>query len=164
MVNKNLVALAAFIIAVGIALFASSYRNVNNNERVRFFLDINQKKDNIITVDLAKQSIFKYYIQPNILSFYGRGKVHANGENLVAKFSGVDTYASQGSKKSLWTELADNEKLQIDNKGRLMVNWEVRLPWASTRRYKVAEARCELLQNNTVISVTKFYIVNSHYK
>lgn len=163
-VNKKRERLIAFIIVVVLTFVASSYRNENDNERVRFILATKQTKDNIITVDLAKQSVFKYYIQPNVFSFYGRGKAIGNTENLLVKFSGIDTYASQGSKKTLWTELAANENLKIDGKGRIIVNWEAKVPWLSTRRYNVAEARCELLQNNTVLSVTKFYIVNSYYK
>ena len=162
--NKKIVVLVVFLLAVAITFFAGSYRNVNNQERIRFSLNINQKKDGIIVVDLAKQSVFKYYLQPNILSFYGRGRVPVNTKNLRVKFTGLDNYASQGSKKSVWTELADNGKVQIDNKGRLIVNWEVRLPRESTRRYQVAEAKCELLQHNKVVSVTKFNIINSNYK
>lgn len=58
----------------------------------------------------------------------------------------------------------NNEKLKIDGKGRLIVNFEARLPWASTRRYHVAEAKCELLQDSNALSVTEFNIINSNYK
>lgn len=162
--NKKRERLIAFIIAVVLTFVASSYRNENNNERVRFILATKQTKDNIITVDLAKQSVFKYYIQPNVFSFYGRGKAIGNTENLLVKFSGIDTYASQGSKKTVWTELAANENLKIDGKGRIIVNWEAKVPWLSTRRYNVAGAKCELFQDNKVVSVTKFNIINSNYR
>lgn len=162
--NKKIVVLVGFLLAVAITFFAGFYRNVNNQERIRFSLNINQKKDGIIVVDLAKQSVFKYYLQPNILSFYGRGRMPVNTKNLSVKFTGLDNYASQGSKKSVWTELVNNEKLKIDGKGRLIINFEARLPWASTRRYHVAEAKCELFQDSNIVSVTKFNIINSNYK
>lgn len=161
--NKKIKRVIAFVIALALTFVASSYRNENNNERVRFALATKQTKDNVITVDLAKQSVFKYYIQPNVFSFYGRGIVTGNAENILVKFTGIDTYASQGSKKSVWTELNTNENLKIDGKGRIIVNWEAKIPWFSTRRYNVAMAKCELFQDNKLVNVTKFNIINSNY-
>ena len=164
MKNNGLKGIVCFLLAAIIAIGAGFYREINDKERVRFSLQIPQKQVKVVTVDLAKQGKIKYYLQPDVLSFYGRGKVTGDNGKLTAKFSGFDSYISQGSKKSIWSELQGDDVVKVKPDGSLTVNVEVRLPKDKIHNYDIGKASLIFFQENKIVSETQFVIINSSYK
>lgn len=159
--EKYLKPTAAFLVMLLFAIGLGFFRQVNEAERVQFKVDLPQKQEQIVVIDIGQQGLLKYYLQPEVISFYGRGTVKGNFKNLQIKFTGLESFISQGSKKSNWQELQSDEFLQVRKNGRLVINLEGKIPKDKLDFYQVGEAQLQLLSDGQVMSTVYFKIINS---
>ena len=165
MQNRKIIKTAfVFLLAVGIAIGAGFYREVNEAERSVVRLQIPHKGVQTETLDIARQGMLKRYWQPGVVSFSIKGKIDPQlNANVQLRFTGAQGYVSQGSKKSCWKEIKDTDNLQVRKNGVLPVNIEIDIPREDTKRYQVGSAELEFLAAGQSLSKVKLYIINSGY-
>ncbi|MEG0798290.1 MAG: hypothetical protein RSE47_01235 [Acidaminococcaceae bacterium] len=161
--SKRWQVIISFLLALVVAVGAGSYRKINEAERVNFRLNVPQRQEETVQVDLAQQGLLKYYLQRQVLSFYGRGTIGEEYNNLEASFTGAEGYLSQSSKKGQWEEVLPGQALQLKPNGKMTLNIEVALPRAATKRYAVGQVHLVLCRQGKVVSSTNFVIINSKY-
>lgn len=136
-----------------------------NNTNEREFLRFNIGSENkTVTVDIAQQCFLKYYLQPGVISAYCRGRNREFIEPLYARFSGIDSYVSQGSKKRKWKELQPGDELQKRENGDMPVNIEFAIPYNTTRQYSVGRGVLEIYTAEKTVNTIIFNFINSKYK
>lgn len=153
-----------FLAAIGLAVGADSFRQVNDSERRRFNFEFNQQVRQALTIDLAQQGLLKYYLQPGTISLSGSGKNMPPQGNLYVKFSGETALLSQGGKLGNWKNLTDNTPLLPNRRGIIPLNVEVDIPYARTRQYEVGGAVLEFRHDDQPVQVIDVQFINSKYR
>jgi len=152
-----------FFLGIGIAIGAGVFRDVNDEEGGHFTFQIQEEKQQVETIDLAKQGMLKYYLQPGTITLYGRGKSGLQDAEIYIKFYGEKGFLSQGSKKNIWTELTEEMPLKSRKNGIVPINIEVEIPYTSTRQYEVGKAVLEFWNENQRVNSINFLVINSNY-
>lgn len=161
--KKKIIMILFFWLAIGITIAAGVFRDVNDNERGRFTFQIQEENKQVVIIDLADQGKLKYYLQPGTITLYGRGKNILQDTETYAKFYGVKGFLSQGSKKSIWTELKEDMPLKTGKNRIVPINIEVEIPYTKTRQYEVGAAILELWNDNQLANSIHFQFINSNY-
>ncbi len=162
-IKKKIIMTLFFLLAIGITIAAGVFRDVNDKERGRFTFQIQEESKQDVIIDLAKQGKLKYYLQPGTITLYGRGKGTLQDTKIYTKFYGVKGFLSQGSKKSIWTELKENMPLENGKNRIVPINIEVEIPYTRTRQYKVGTAVLEFWNDNQLVNSIHFQFINSNY-
>ena len=159
----KLIMILLFLLGIGIAATGVALRGINDEEGESFTFQIGEEKKQVVTVDIAKQGILKYYLQPGTITLYGRGKNRLPDAEVTTKFYGVKAFLSQGSKKNSWMELKEDMLLKIRNNGIVPINIEVEIPYNRARQYEVGSAVLEFWIQNQRVNSIDFQFINSNY-
>lgn len=162
-IKRTILMTLFFLLAIGIAVGAGVFRDINDEERGSFTFQIPEEKKQIIIIDLAKQGLLKYYLQPGTLTIYGRGKNILQDTEIYTKFYGVKGFLSQGSKKNIWAELKEDVPLKSRKNGIVPINIEVEIPYTSTRQYEAGRAVLEFWNDSQLLHSIHFQFINSNY-
>jgi len=161
--KKQIMMTVFFLLAVGITIAAGVFCEVNDKERGRFSFQIPEDKKQVLTIDLADQGKLKYYLQPGMISLFGRGKNMLQDAKIYTKFYGVEGFVSQGSKKSSWIELKEDMPLKSGKNKMVPINIEVEIPYTRTRQYEVGRAVLEFWNDHQLVDAIHFQFINSNY-
>ena len=161
--KKKMHTIVFFLLAVGIAIGAGFFRTINDAERGRFSFQIQHGKKQLVTIDLAKQGIVKYYLQPGTITLYGRGKISLPDTKIRATFFGAKGFLLQGSKKSNWVELTEDMPVKSGKSGTIPLSVEVDFPYFKTRQYEVGKTVVEFWHDNQMVHSIDFRFINSKY-
>jgi hypothetical protein len=169
--RKKLLNLAAFVFAVLTTVLAGFYKEVNDQERLAFAIELPAagagqiaRPKKVYSLDLARQGLAKNILQPDKISLYGRLKIKGTCDSVQVDFQGLDGYVSQGGKKSRWPELKKNDSLKPRKNGWMPVNIEVKLPEERLNSYYVATARLLVADGVKELGEVEFNVINSRVK
>ena len=149
--------------SVIITCCAVGFRENNTNEREFLRFKIGQE-DKTVTIDISQQGFLKYYLQPGTISIYCRGQNSDIVKPLYAKFSGPESFISQGSKKGIWKKLQPGDRLNHRENNEVPINIELAIPYSATRQYHAGKGILEIFTDENTMNKIIFNFINSKYQ
>lgn len=159
---KNiLLALLAMLMIFVMGIFKGQI----NGDRSFHRLNLEQGGEYNYTLDVGKMGVVKYFVEPNVMTLYLRCKVPANVQDLRCEIEGIETFASQGSKKGVWKKLTSSDVLKKGQWGDFIpLNLELALSRDNIYKYDVACGKIRFYDGENPYSTLDIKIVNTKFK
>ena len=159
--TKNiLLSLLAMLMIFAMGLFKGQI----NGDRSFHRLNLEQGGEYTYTLDVGKMGVVKYLVEPNVMTIYLRCKVPAGIEDLRCEVTGVENFASQGSKKGVWKAVVKDEILKVEPKGKTIpLNLEIAVPRDDVYKYDVGVGKVTFTNEGATYAVLNIKIINSKY-
>lgn len=159
---KNiLLALLAMLMIFVMGIFKGQI----NGDRSFHRLNLEQGGEYNYTLDVGKMGVVKYFVEPNVMTLYLRCKVPANVQDLRCEIEGIETFASQGSKKGVWKKLTSSDVLKKGQWGDFIpLNLELALSRDNIYKYDVACGKIRFYDGENQYSTLDIKIVNTKFK
>ena len=159
---KNiLLALLAMLMIFAMGIFKGQI----NGDRSFHRLNLEQGGEYNYTLDVGKMGVVKYFVEPNVMTLYLRCKVPANVQDLRCEIEGIETFASQGSKKGVWKKLTSSDVLKKGQWGDFIpLNLELALSRDNIYKYDVACGKIRFYDGENPYSTLDIKIVNTKFK
>ena len=159
--TKNiLLSLLAMLMIFAMGLFKGQI----NGDRSFHRLNLEQGGEYTYTLDVGKMGVVKYLVEPNVMTIYLRCKVPAGIEDLRCEVTGVENFASQGSKKGVWKAVGNEEILKVEPKGKTIpLNLEIAVPCDDVYKYDVGVGKVTFTNEGYPYAVLNIKIINSTY-
>lgn len=158
---KNiLLSLLAMLVIFAMGMFKGQI----NGDRSFHKLNLEQGGEYTYTLDVGKMGVVKYLVEPNVMTLYLRCKVPAEVSALCCEVTGIENFASQGSKKGVWKAVSKEDVLTKSSKGNdIPLNLELKVSRDDINKYEVGSSKVVFTNDNKPYAVLDIKIINSKY-